>query len=202
MHIHHPLTQSASLNLPRSPHYSPVRLYPVSLHRRRFFRRGGKRKRVAIAIEGNRAGRGKGKSTPNAISHVVEKRYSRVRLPRKSPPGIFVAGHLRARRSPPLRSGENWERRGCICVCVRACTCTCVRCVYCTCGASGLRGILRRRCWRRKRGRSRGSIDRPPDRRGGSAGESVTGENASHIRYPRYVYRGTFIVRARAETCY
>lgn len=47
-----------------------------------------------------------------------------------------------------------------------------------------------------ERGRSRGSIDRPDDRRGGSANESITGENASHIRYPRYVYRGTFIARA------
>lgn len=31
---------------------------------------------------------------------------------------------------------------------------------------------------------ARGSIDRPPDRRGGSASESVTDEDASHIRYP------------------
>lgn len=121
MHIHHPPTHSVFLNLSRSPALLPCLLLSVSLHRRCFFRRDGKRKRT-IATEGNRSGgrAGKGKSTPNAISHAVEKRYSRVRLPRKSPPGIFAAGHLRARRSP-LRSRENWERRSCVCVCVDIC---------------------------------------------------------------------------------
>lgn len=79
--------------------------------------------------EGNRAGgrAGKGKSTPNAISHAVEKRYSRVRLARKSPPGIFAAGHLRARRSPPPGSGENWEHVAAVYVSVHMYMCLHVR---------------------------------------------------------------------------
>ena len=97
---------------------------------------------IARAVE-----RGREKAHPTQ-SHTLEKRYSRVRLPRKSPPGIFAAGHLRARKSPPLRSRENWEHRGRLCVrrymrvyvlYVRT------RVSLCMCGTPGIRGILLRR---------------------------------------------------------
>lgn len=129
----------------------------------------------------------------NAISHAVEAILSR-QTPRKSPPGIFAAGHLRAEiSSPEIR--ENWERR-CRCVCCermyacarrgngrpRVCVCVCETQGYFTDGING-----------GSEG-SRGSIDRRPivgaDQRGG-----IVGENTSHIRYPRYVYCGTFIAR-------
>jgi hypothetical protein len=92
--------------------------------------------------------------------------------------------------SPEIR--ENWEHCGSVCVCVYMFVCMCVR------SARDISALVLT-----KEAREIPAIDRPDDRRGKSASEkSVMDENASHIRYPRYVYRGTFIARPRAETCY
>lgn len=197
---------STSLNLPRSPRYFPVRFYLVSLHRRRFFRRSGKRKRDHCD-RGNRERRWQWRrrrwvteerrgeerrGTSNAISHAVEAILSR-QTPRKSPPGIFAAGHLRAEiSSPEIR--ENWERRRSSCV--RSYMCVVVRrSSACTCEAQRYEGYFSNGISGGSEG-SRGSIDRRPivgaDQRRAATSR---GENASHIRYPRYVYCGTFIAR-------
>lgn len=210
MHIHHPpthprLSQSSIPTLLPCPPLSRVAASTSLLPLRRQKEEGPLRPREIA----QRAG--KGKSTPNAISHVVGKRYSRVRLSRKSPPGIFAAGHLRARRSPLLRSGENWERRRCMCarayvdaVCrnrpsyVRVCVCVCV------CGTSRIRGIFRHRS-------VGGGSERDPGDR--LIARPIVGADrrakASRAKM-RAIFdiRGTFIAallsraRERAQTCY
>lgn len=209
---------STSLNLPRSPRYFPVRFYLVSLHRRRFFRRSGKRKRDHCdrgnrerrwqwrrrrwVTEERRGEERRGEArrgTSNAISHAVEAILSR-QTPRKSPPGIFAAGHLRAEiSSPEIR--ENWERRPDVLV-----VCARIRVSWfdarpaCTCEAQRYEGYFSNGISGGSEG-SRGSIDRRPivgadQRRGNVAGRKCEPYSISAVRLLRYFYR------AQAETCY
>lgn len=113
--------------------------------------------------------------------------------PRKSPPGIFAAGHLRAEiSSPEIR--ENWERRPVLVVCARICV---------SWFDARPRVRVKRRDTRDTSATVLAEEARDPGdrliaaRSSGRISVAATsrGENASHIRYPRYVYCGTFIAR-------
>lgn len=197
MHIHHP----ASLNLPRSPHYSPVRLYPVSLHRRRFFRRGGKRKRENYCDRGKshgwQGGGGK-KHTQRNLTRCGEAILSRQTSQEISSGNLRRGTPARAEISSPEIQGKLGTSRLYVharaymyCMCERASVCMChhVR-------APGILGHL---------GVSEGSEGDPGDRLiarpivGADQRAKASRTKMRAIFDIRYVYRGTFIVRARAR---
>lgn len=181
----------------------------MSPHRCRGGGKGKKRPLQSREI-GWQDGRGE-KHTTNAISHAVEKRYSRASdFSGKSPPGIFAAGHLRARRSLPLRSGKLETGCRCVCVCMcmykyRACSLYMYVCVRET-GGGGREGGGGRYF---SIGISEGSereipgIDWSPGRSSGRIserehhGRKCEPYSISAVRLSRHFYRAR-----GAETCY